>query len=97
METQTFDTLTYVKRLQSGGLSRKQAEAQAEALIAVVNHNLATRTDIEKVRGEIKNREARTLLRLRELENRLTIRMGLMFGATITILAALITLPQLIQ
>lgn len=115
METQTFDTLTYVKKLQSGGIPRKQAEAQAEALIAVVNHSLATkadievtradierlrvsaRRDIEKLRSEVKNREGKMLLRLQDLENRLTIRMGLMFVTTVTILATLITLPPFLR
>ena len=54
MTTTTFDTLTYAKRLRDAGFTERQAEAQAEALHAVVDENLATKRDIEGLRGELK-------------------------------------------
>ena len=61
----TFDTLTYSKKLREAGFSERQAEAQAEALRAVVDENLATKHDIELLRRD-----------MREIENRITIRLG---------------------
>ncbi len=67
----TFDTLTYAKKLKEAGFSERQAEAQAEALHAVVAENLATKHDIELLRRD-----------MREMESRITIRMGsLIVGA----------------
>ena len=57
----TFDTLTYSKKLREAGFS----ERQAEALRAVVDENLATKHDIELLRRD-----------MREIENRITIRLG---------------------
>ena len=60
----TFDTLTYAKRLRDAGFTEQQAEAQAEALHAVVDENLATKHDIEQLRNEL-------TLELKRLENKL--------------------------
>lgn len=48
-----FDTHRFVKRLVDNGFSQKQAEVLAEEQVALLNGNLATKTDIEKVRAEI--------------------------------------------
>lgn len=45
-----FDTLTYANKLKEAGFTERQAQAQAEALVAVVDSNLATKTDIEMLR-----------------------------------------------
>lgn len=60
----TFDTLTYAKKLKAAGFTESQAEAQAEALRAVVDENLATKADIALLKRDIKEAEARTTLRL---------------------------------
>ncbi len=44
-----FDTLTYAKKLQESGFTSQQAEAQAEALHAVVDENLATKRDMKEL------------------------------------------------
>ena len=66
----TFDTLTYAKRLRDAGFTEQQAEAQAEALHAVVDENLATKRDVEQLRcelkGEMKQMESRLRLDLAE-------------------------------
>jgi len=64
----SFDTLQYVKRLRAADVPEKQAEAQAEALRAVLvdqSADLATKADIALLR---KDMEA--------LENRLTIKLS---------------------
>ena len=79
MAATTFDTLTYAKLLQEAGFTAQQAEAQAEALRAVVDQNLATKQDlkemetrldhkIELVRRDMKDMESRTEVRLKELD-----------------------------
>ena len=47
-----FDTLTYANKLKEAGFTERQAQAQAEALVAVVDSNLATKTDIEMLRHD---------------------------------------------
>ena len=95
----TFDTLTYSKKLKEAGFSERQAEAQAEALRAVVEENLATKRDIELVRGDVKEVESRLsheieLVRrdMREMENRITIRLGSLIVAAAVALGVLMKL-----
>jgi hypothetical protein len=52
-----FDTLAYASKLKEAGLTEKQAAAHAEALVSVVDENLATKTDLELVRRDIKELE----------------------------------------
>jgi hypothetical protein len=73
-----FDTLAFVKRLAAAGMDSRQAEALAEALTAHAFDDLVTKPYLEGA--------------LDKLELRLTIRMGVLTAATITILGALITL-----
>lgn len=49
----TFDTLHYAKKLKEAGFSEQQAETQAEALRAVVDENLATKTDLKEVESRL--------------------------------------------
>ena len=49
MSVTSFDTLTYAKLLQEAGFTAQQAEAQAEALRAVVDQNLATKQDLKEM------------------------------------------------
>ncbi len=53
MSTVTFDKLTYVTRLEKSGISREQAEAQADALDAALRDSVATKHDIEIVHKDI--------------------------------------------
>ena len=48
-----FDTHRFVKNLMRNGFSRQQAEVLAEEQAALLNGNLATKADIEKIRAEI--------------------------------------------
>lgn len=76
MAAVAFDALAFVKRMQSAGMEPRQAEALSEALSTVALDQVVTINLLD--------------IRLRELEQRLTIRMGAMTAATITILGALI-------
>jgi hypothetical protein len=44
-----FDTLTYANKLKEAGFTERQAQAQAEALVAVVDSNLATKHDLKEL------------------------------------------------
>ena len=59
-----FDTLAYANKLKEAGFTDRQAETQAEALASVVESNLATKTDIELLRRDIKELELRLEARI---------------------------------
>ena len=63
MSTITFDTLKYVKQLESAGVSAAQAEAfvvaQRDILADVLDTQLATKADIRTVRDDIVKVERR--------------------------------------
>ncbi|MYH59752.1 MAG: DUF1640 domain-containing protein [Boseongicola sp. SB0675_bin_26] len=58
-EAIAFDTHRFVKRLTDSGFTERQAETLAEEHVSLLNGNLATRADVERVRAEIAKVEAR--------------------------------------
>jgi len=81
MATVTFDMLAYAKKLKAAGFTDQQAEVQAQAFAEIIEERLATKQDIELLRRDMK-----------ELEMRLTLRLGGMMAASIAIVAALVKL-----
>jgi hypothetical protein len=77
-----FDSLGYAKRLRDAGVPQEQAEAPAEAAREFVMAELVTRSDLDVLRRELENK-------LDTLSLRLTVRMGVMLAAGLSILAAL--------
>ena len=77
MSVIAFDTLKYAKRLKDSGVPDKQAEAEAEALAEVLEVNL---------------KDLSTKEDLRELEQRMIIKLGGMMMAAIAIVATLVKL-----
>ena len=76
-----FDTLGYAKKLREHGVSQDQAEAHAEAAREFIMVELVTKTDLNTAIGTVRQEiEAQTL--------RITIRMGVMLAAGLSILAA---------
>ena len=58
MTTITFDTLKFVERLKSSGVSDEQAKAEVEALTAALNETiavreLATKSDLESIKSDL--------------------------------------------
>jgi len=55
--TITFDTLKFVEKLKSGGVSDKQAKAEAEALMVAfseaMDSQLATKADVNRLEREV--------------------------------------------
>ena len=75
----TFDTHKFVKKLEAAGISEQQAEAISAAVQdAQESAELATKTDIRELKAE-----------MRELELRLTIKLGFIVVAALGAFTAL--------
>ena len=72
MVASTFDTLAYAKKLREAGFTEQQAEVQAEALWAVVDENLATKTDLKELETALRHdvAELKTELKLAVAESK---------------------------
>jgi len=82
MATITFDTHKFVRKLRTAGLEEEQAEAFADAFSdAQGEADLATKRDIDDVRRD-----------MRELEQRLIIKLGALVAFAIGIVAVLVKL-----
>lgn len=94
-----FNALRYTQALEEAGFTKVQAETSMNLLIEIMTENFATKADIEKVlekmatkadlESKIHSLELKTEIGFRDLENKLTVRMGTMFVATITILTVI--------
>lgn len=73
-----FDGVGYMSRLRDAGVPQEQAEAHAAAVREFVMLELVTRNDLESA--------------LDRLSLRLTVRMGAIFAAGLTILGAVLKL-----
>jgi hypothetical protein len=80
-----LDTLEYSKKLRAAGVPELQAEAHAEALSKLASEELATKKDIDDLRRDLQ-------ATIRELEYRMTIKVGAMTAAAVAALAAIIKL-----
>jgi len=89
MRTLAFDTLEFAKKLKAANFPQEQAEALAEAVAGIVEERLATKQDLKEL-------EARLEARLREMELRLrhdlTLRLGAMLVAGVSLVAVLVKL-----
>jgi hypothetical protein len=82
MTTITFDTFRFVERLKAAGISEVQAIAFKDAFNdAQADADWATKTDINELRRD-----------MREMEQRLIIKMGALMTVSIGIVAALVKL-----
>jgi hypothetical protein len=80
-----FDTLGYAKYLRDHGIAQDHAEAQAEAARQFIMAELVTRNDLAAAIDGLR----------REMDNqtlRITVRMGFMLAAGLSILAAILRL-----
>lgn len=104
--TTTFNTLQFTKKMVNAGFTQQQAEGQAEALIEIVDNNLATKTDIfliqrdiSLVQKDIKEVELKLELKIESVKVEIekskneTIKwLGLIITLATTIIGILITL-----
>ena len=96
MSAAQFDTLTYAKLLREAGFTERQAEAQAEALRAVVDENLATKRDLAELEHRFELRFKEIEARIKELDLRIemvrkdiVIKLGSLLIGSVTVLVAL--------
>lgn len=98
-----FDTLKLAQRLEEAGFPAKQAAATSFAIAEAMTElmaNLVTKQDLAALRSELKadNTELRQEMRhqiamlradMAAMEQRITIRLGVMLGGAIAAMAAL--------
>jgi len=107
MNAMVFDTLTPAKRLEEAGFTTAQAQGAAAAIADTFREDLATRQDLTisetAIRRDLKESETtlrteiqtlRTEFRsdLRDLEHRMTIRLGTMLAGGIVLVGAMVKL-----
>ena len=67
-EAIAFDTHRFVKRLTESGFTERQAETLAEEHVALLNANLATKTDIARIEASIETLRQETKTDIVRLE-----------------------------
>ena len=95
-----FDTLRAARRLRDeAGFDERQAGILVDTFAEGMTETLATKADVEALRGDLEKTE--TALRselgvlrgqMRELEQRMTIRLGAMMVGAVALIVALIKL-----
>lgn len=99
MSTLTFDTLKFAQRLEKAGATREYAVAEAEALAEVFEsgtQELVTKADLKAdllaTRTDLKADISQLRAEMREMELRMTIKLGGMIAASVAVTAALVKL-----
>ena len=95
----TFDTHAFVKSLTGAGMPEDQAEILAkgqsdlyERLVTREYFEFTLKHELEKLRAELETTKTELKRDIKEMEHKLTIRLGAMLTIGITILGALFTL-----
>ncbi len=81
-----FDTHGFVKRLTVAGMPEAQAEVLADEQTNLIENNLATKRDLKELEVALKSE-------LREMEQRIVIRLG---GMIILAVGAIVTLAKVL-
>lgn len=76
-----LDTLRFTQRLEQVGVSREQATAHAELARDMILADVPTRQDLGELKREIDSS-------LRELELRMTVKIGAIVAAAVAVVAA---------
>jgi hypothetical protein len=88
-----FDTLKFTQRLEQVGVGREQAIAHAELARDMILADSATRADLvdmeKALRADLKSFKAEIDGSLRELELRMTVKLGAIIAAAVAVIAAL--------
>ena len=88
----SFDTLSYARRLKASGFSDEQAETLADATRELVVQDFATKGDIAILKTDLVALEQRITSAMDNLGLRLTVRMGVMLAAGLSILGVVLKL-----
>ena len=99
-----FDTLRAARKLRDeGGFDERQAAILVDTFAEGMTETLATKADLEllrgdlekteaSLRGDLEKTEASLRTEMRELEQRMTIRLGAMMVGAVALIVALIKL-----
>lgn len=97
--TATIDTHAFVKQLKASGFTEEQAEAQISIFTQIIELGVATKTDIADlhrdiadVRRDIEELRKETKANMKEMELRMTVRLGSIMVIGIGVIAAIIKL-----
>ena len=93
MTSYTFDTLSYAKELIAAGMPQQQAEVISLRQRTLIENELATKTDIAGIQRDMKRMDVDLRRNIKELETRLTLRLG---SIVVISLGAITALNQLI-
>lgn len=85
MSTIAFDTHAFVKELTRVGMPEEQAEVLAQSQATLIDEKLATKQDLKELEMNLRRE-------MKELELRLTIRLGSMMVVAVGVVAALVKL-----
>jgi len=84
-----LDTLRYTKQLEGVGVSREQAEAHVQILGEMMEKNFATRQDLKDLEHELNSFRQEFKHDMRDLEQRMTIKLGTIVSIAIGVAVAL--------
>ena len=87
-----FNALKYSQELEKAGFSRDQAEASVKLLIEVMNENFATKSDLKEIDLKLDSVAQRLEATIREVEYKMTIKLGAMMTLAIGVTATLMKL-----
>ena len=87
-----FDSLGYAKRLRDAGVPQDQPEAHAEAAREFIMVELATRQDLLALRQDTAVSIQTLQTAIDNISLRMTIRMGVMLAAAVTLLGVVLRL-----
>jgi hypothetical protein len=91
-----FNALKYTQGLEKAGFSREQAEISTQMVVEVMNENFASKSDLKELQLTLEARmhslEMKTENGFRELEYKLTIKLGTMMTIAIGVTTTLMKL-----
>jgi hypothetical protein len=85
-----LNAIKYSQELEKAGFSREHAEASVKLLIDIMDQNLATKSDLEKVSAEIQKVEISLRAESKELQYKLITTLGSLMAALVGIAVAIL-------
>ena len=93
MAVVTFDTLKFVKTLEAAGVPPQQAEAMSAAVRdSHETADLVTKGDLRELKTDLLHEISDVRHELKQLEQRMTIKLGSMLAIAVGVIAAVVKL-----
>ena len=88
-----FNALKYTEKMEEVGFTREQAETSINILLEIMDNKFATKDDLEKLRTQMVNEFEKVHTKMdygfRDLEQRMTIKLGSMMVITVGVMTAI--------